>query len=51
MRGALAAAALCLALAGCASNGNGLIGPGGGTSSGCFMIHDAGQPPRTICTK
>lgn len=39
-----------LALAGCASNGNGLIGPGG-NSSGCFTVHDAGQPPRVTCTE
>ena len=41
---------MLLALAGCASNGNGLIGPGG-HDTGCFTIHDAGQPPRVICTK
>lgn len=41
---------LCVALAGCVSNGNGLIGPGG-HDRGCFTTHDAGQPPRVTCTK
>ena len=46
----LGALFILFALAGCATNGNGLIGPGG-HDRGCFTIHDAGRPPRTTCTE
>ncbi|MFG1370679.1 hypothetical protein V5F32_00720 [Xanthobacter oligotrophicus] len=39
---------LALALVGCATNGNGLIGAGGGASSGSITIIEPGRAPRTV---
>lgn len=44
----LLALALAFALAGCVTNGNGLIGDGGGTSSGSITIIEPGRAPRIV---
>lgn len=50
MKTILLMGALALALCGCITNGDGLIGPAGHVS-GCFTVHDAGQSARAVCTK
>lgn len=44
----LLALAQVFALAGCVTNGNGLIGTGGGVSSGSITIIEPGHAPRTV---
>lgn len=42
------ALALAFTLAGCVTNGNGLIGAGSGAASGSITIIEPGRAPRTV---